>query len=93
MKTIPTYICVAVYRELIKNMSENIFNSDLGLAITGVAGNQAVEKHESGTLFLSITDGERFLNKEMIISGDRIQIKNRAVFLAFALINEFMLKK
>ena len=36
---------------------------------------------------------KKFLNKEMIISGDRIQIKNRAVFLAFALINEFMLKR
>ncbi len=85
-------VSAATTKKLAKN-AKNIFNSDLGLAITGVAGNQAVEKHESGTLFLSITDGERFLNKEMIISGDRIQIKNRAVFLAFALINEFMLKK
>ena len=85
-------VSAATTKKLAKN-AKNIFNSDLGLAITGVAGNKAVEKHESGTLFLSITDGERFLNKEMIISGDRIQIKNRAVFLAFALINEFMLKK
>ena len=29
MKTIPTYICVAVYKELTKNISENIFNSAL----------------------------------------------------------------
>ena len=29
MKATPTYICVPVYKELTKNMSENTFNSAL----------------------------------------------------------------
>ena len=84
-------VSAATTKVLAKN-AKKIFKSHLGLAITGVAGNESVEKHESGTLFISITDGKKFLNKEMVVSGDRMQIKNRAVFLAFALINEFMLK-
>ena len=84
-------IAATTTKMLAKN-AKKIFKSDLGLAITGVAGSKTVEKHKSGTLFISITNGKKYLNKEMIISGDRMQIKNRAVFLAFALINEFMSK-
>ena len=81
----------ATTKILAKNAKE-IFKSSLGLAITGVAGSKTVEKHESGTLFISITNGKKSLHKEIVVSGDRVQIKNRAVFLSFALINEFMLK-
>jgi nicotinamide-nucleotide amidase len=75
--------------ELAKN-AKNIFKADIGLAITGVAGTKTIENKESGTIYLSITNGVKVINKELLLPGDRTQIKNRTVFLSFTLIKEFL---
>jgi nicotinamide-nucleotide amidase len=70
--------------------AKQIFKADIGLAITGVAGIDTIENKESGTIFLSITNGEKVINKKLLLPGNRTQIKNRAVFLSFTLIKEFL---
>ena len=75
--------------ELAKN-AKQIFKADIGLAITGVAGSKTIENKESGTIYLSITNGVKVINKELLLPGDRTQIKNRATFLSFTLIKEFL---
>jgi nicotinamide-nucleotide amidase len=67
-----------------------IFNSSLGLGITGIAGNKITEEQQPGTIFIAITNGQKTMCKEYHLPSGRNQIKNRAVFLSFTLIREFI---
>jgi len=70
--------------EMAKNISE-IMDSDLGLSFTGVAGPDAIEGKEVGTIFISLYDRteDTYVTKEFRFNGNRDEIRYRSMLKGF----------
>ncbi|MCF6093152.1 competence/damage-inducible protein A [Microaerobacter geothermalis] len=72
----------AVSEESAKEMAENtrsIFNSDIGISITGIAGPAPVEGKEVGLIYIGIANNDTDTQVYRIkLAGTRNQIKQRA---------------
>lgn len=73
----------AVSAEIAKILAENtlkLFNSDLAISITGIAGPNSIEDKPVGLIYIGISEtGKDTIVKELNLSGNRRFIQRRAV--------------
>lgn len=76
--------------EMAKNVCRKM-DTQIGISFTGVAGPKSLEKHEVGTVFISIyhTSGEYTVEK-FLFNGDRNTIIRRATLKGFELLFKFL---
>ena len=67
------------------------FDADLGIGLTGVAGEGEVEGQPPGTVHIALSDGERVEYAQMQFRQGRPQVKRRAVLQALSLLREYLL--
>ncbi len=71
----------AVSKEVAKALAENtakIFNTDLGVSITGIAGPRSVENKPVGLIYIGIAEKNKTKIYQLNLSGKRTTIKTRA---------------
>ncbi|UCH88295.1 MAG: CinA family protein [Thermoplasmata archaeon] len=82
----------SVSRECVLEMASgvrNLFQSELGLAISGIAGPEGgTEEKPVGTVFISLIDSKTSLTHQFLFDGDRIEIKKQTCLKAIKLIME-----
>jgi len=79
----------AVSREVADWMSNGIrgaFESDYGIAITGVAGPDSSEQKPAGLVFVSVTDGRERVGREFHFAGSREMVREQSVTAALNMI-------
>ena len=79
----------AVSREVADWMSNGIrgaFESDYGIAITGVAGPDRSEQKPTGLVFVSVTDGGKRVGREFHFAGSREMVRVQSVTAALNMI-------
>ncbi len=75
-----------VAKEMARNVRQ-IFKTDYGLAITGIAGpNGGTKKKPVGLVFIAISDPRRTLLKKCRFRGTRSEIKSQAAHRALELL-------
>lgn len=87
----------AVSEEVASLMAKNvreIFKSDIGISITGIAGpDGGTDTKPVGTVWFGLSYGERLLSSKQIFPGNRDAIRNRAVFYALNMLNNLLKEK
>ncbi len=87
----------AVSKETAEEMSRGVCavaGSDCGVSITGIAGpDGGTEKKPVGLVYIGVTIQKKTTVKEFIFSGDRQDIRQRAVTEALALLRTCLLKR
>ncbi|MDM5189487.1 competence/damage-inducible protein A [Bacillus sp. DX4.1] len=77
----------AVSEQCARYLAENVkklLNADIGISFTGVAGPDASEGKDPGTVFVGLAiEGEPTLAFPLILSGSRQQIRERSVKYGF----------
>ncbi|MFC0014416.1 MULTISPECIES: competence/damage-inducible protein A [Allobacillus] len=72
----------AVSEECARSMAEKsrvLMNSDLSISFTGVAGDQSIDGHSSGTVFVAISSKEgSTICEKLTLIGKRNEIRNQA---------------
>lgn len=85
----------AVSAPVAKLMSRNVqklFNTDLAVAITGIAGpTGATPQKPVGTVFIAACDRNRLICEHHIFKGSRLQIKKQAADRALELLLKFLI--
>ena len=80
----------AVSAQTAKLMAQNVrklFNSDLGLAITGIAGPTGGTKQKPvGLVYIAISDSRKLICKKYLFSGPRKKIKSQSAHAALNLL-------
>jgi nicotinamide-nucleotide amidase len=85
----------AVSAEVAEALAEGVRNaagSSLGLSITGIAGPAGgTPEKPVGLVYVGISEAGRSTHVRRVIPGDRETVRERAAFLAMALLREFLL--
>lgn len=77
-------------RLLAVNVSE-VMNTDIGISFTGVAGPDAIEGQQSGTVFISLYDQDGFQQiEECHFHGDRKQVRYRSVIKGYSMLIKYL---
>src|SRR5690625_1737459 len=94
-ETIETYGMVS--EQCAKEMAQRVaslMNASLGLSFTGVAGPNPTEGKAVGTVFISLYSSDGFVQVERCqFSGNRQQIRYRAVLKGFEMIFKYLKNK
>ncbi|MDO5734578.1 MAG: CinA family protein [Eubacteriales bacterium] len=69
---------------------EKLITTDLGLSLTGNAGPEASSGEAVGRVFIGARNGEKYLVREYNFSGNREEIRIKAVISAYRLILELL---
>lgn len=87
----------AVSEEVAELMAKNvrsIFNSDIGISVTGIAGpDGGTESKPVGTVWFGLSYANQSLSFKQIFPGNRDYIRNRAVFFALNMLNNILQEK
>ncbi|SFE37757.1 competence/damage-inducible protein A [Alteribacillus iranensis] len=73
----------AVSKECAEAMAEKarlLYGSDLGISFTGVAGPDALEGHQPGTVWIGLADSKRTASHVLHLAGGRDQIRRLSVY-------------
>ena len=69
-------------------------DSDYGIALTGVAGPDALEGHQAGTVFISIADRNQVRSIKVVIGGrSRSDVRYISTLYAFNLVRQALLQE
>lgn len=82
----------ACARKLAEN-SRRLLNTDIAISFTGVAGPEELEGHPPGTVFISITDGQRDEVHRLQLAGSRENIQDRTVKYGCFYLRTFLLNE
>ncbi|WP_058307748.1 competence/damage-inducible protein A [Gracilibacillus massiliensis] len=70
--------------EAMSSQVKKIYQSDIGISFTGVAGPDKIENQAVGTVYISICDKDNtFYTEKFQFNGDRKAVRNRAVKKAY----------
>ncbi len=64
--------------------------TDIGLAVTGIAGPDTIENKETGRVFIAISSGKKVCAKDFRFNGSRVTIKKQASIAALTLLRSFL---
>ena len=67
--------------------------SDIALAVTGVAGPGATEEKPAGTVFIALADGKGVTVKEYHFSGDRRKVRTLTAVTALDWLRRYLLER
>ncbi|KAB8138801.1 competence/damage-inducible protein A [Gracilibacillus oryzae] len=84
-----------VSKECAEAMAEQVkslYNSDIGISFTGVAGPAKQEGKEAGTVFITIINQQAVHQYKLHFSGDRDTIRRRSVKKAYELLFHLLKK-
>ena len=69
-------------------------DSDYGIALTGVAGPDALEGHQAGTVFIGIADRNQVRSIKVVIGGrSRSDVRYISTLYAFNLVRQALLQE
>lgn len=75
---------------LAENVSD-VMNTDIGISFTGVAGPDAIEGKQAGTVFIGLHDKAGFQKVEQChFHGDRKQVRYRAVLKGYEMLIHYL---
>ena len=76
----------AVAKEMAKNV-RRVFKTDLGVAITGIAGPKSDDsKKPVGLVYIAVADPKKIICKKFLFHGSRAQIKSNSAHSALKLL-------
>lgn len=67
-----------------------LFDTDIGISFTGVAGPDQLEGHDVGTVFIAISSKSENQVGKYVFSGNRNQIRNRTTLKGFELLYKLL---
>lgn len=85
----------AVSAEVAEAMARGVrraLHSDIGLAITGIAGpGGGTAEKPVGLVYIGIADGNRSISRHRVMPGDRESIRERSTYLALSWLRRFLM--
>lgn len=80
----------AVVAEQMAQGAANLFNTQVAVSTTGVAGPQAQDGQPVGKVFISVLSPQGSITKDYLFTGDRTQIRHSSVKAAIDLLTELL---
>ncbi len=78
--------------QLMARNTQKLFNTDLSVAITGIAGPTGGSAQKPiGTVFIAACEGKRTINEHNVFKGSRLQIKKQAADRALELLLKLLI--
>lgn len=92
-QTIQTFGSVSVETAIeMANNIKRLFNSDIGISFTGLAGSESNESKPIGLVYIAVSYNEKCLIYEYKLSGTRKEIINKAAQMGIKFLKEFIKK-
>lgn len=89
--------CGAVSKETAQEMAggiRDLFNVDIGLAVTGIAGPDGGTKEKPvGMVYIALSAGKDIMSKKFLFKGVRREIKTQAAEDALLMLKNYLMEK